>query len=87
MANHKSAVKRHRQSLVRNLRNRMAKTRIKNSVKAVQTAIEEKDAAKATEAMKEVTSVMDKAARKKVIHWRQAQRRVSRLQQAVNKIG
>jgi small subunit ribosomal protein S20 len=87
LANHKSAVKRHRQSLVRNLRNRMAKTRIKNSVKAVQTAIEEKDAAKATEAMKEVTSVMDKAARKKVIHWRQAQRRVSRLQQAVNKIG
>ncbi|GAB7022718.1 30S ribosomal protein S20 [Salidesulfovibrio brasiliensis] len=86
MANHKSAIKRHRQSLVRNLRNRMTKTRIKNSVKAVNTAIEENDAAKAQAAMKDVTSIMDKAARKNVIHWRQAQRRVSRLQQAINKL-
>lgn len=86
MANHKSAVKRHRQSLVRNLRNRMTKTRMKNAVKAVNTAIEENDAAKAQAMMKDVTSLMDKAARKNVIHWRQAQRRVSRLQQAVNKL-
>lgn len=86
MANHKSAIKRHRQSLVRNMRNRMAKTRIKNTVKTVRVAIEENDATKATEAMKEVTSLMNRAARKKVIHWRQAQRRISRLQQAVNKL-
>ncbi|WP_243546464.1 30S ribosomal protein S20 [Pseudodesulfovibrio tunisiensis] len=86
MANHKSALKRHRQSLVRNLRNRMTKTRIKNSVKAVRLAVEENDAAKAAEALKEATSVLDRAATKRVIHARQAQRRISRLQQAINKI-
>ena len=86
MANHKSALKRHRQSLKRRARNRISKTRIKNSVKAVRVAIEEKDATKAMEALKAATSVLDKASRKKVIHARQAQRRISRLQSAINKI-
>ncbi|MBG0789333.1 MAG: 30S ribosomal protein S20 [Desulfovibrionaceae bacterium] len=86
MANHKSALKRHRQSLKRRARNRVSKTRIKNTVKAVRLAIEENDAAKAQEALQAATAVLDKAARKKVIHDRQAQRRISRLQAAVNKI-
>ncbi len=86
MANHKSALKRHRQSLKRRARNRISKTRIKNSVKAVRMAIEENDTAKAQEALKDATSILDRAARKKVIHARQAQRRVARLQAAVNKI-
>jgi len=87
LANHKSALKRHRQSLQRRNRNRISKTRIKNTVKAVRVAIEENDAAKAQEALKVATSLLDKAARKNVIHARQAQRRVARLQTAVNKIG
>ncbi|WP_319544070.1 30S ribosomal protein S20 [uncultured Pseudodesulfovibrio sp.] len=86
MANHKSALKRHRQSLKRRARNRISKTRIKNTVKAVHVAIEEKDVAKAMEALKDATSILDRAARKKVIHQRQAQRRIARLQVAVNKI-
>ncbi|WP_285904990.1 30S ribosomal protein S20 [Pseudodesulfovibrio pelocollis] len=87
MANHKSALKRHRQSLKRRARNRISKTRIKNTVKVVRMAIEENDAVKAQEALKAATSLLDKAARKNVIHARQAQRRVARLQVAVNKIG
>ncbi|WP_272699881.1 30S ribosomal protein S20 [Desulfovibrio sp. Fe33] len=86
MANHKSALKRHRQSLKRRARNRISKTRIKNTVKAVRLAIEEKDSAKAMEALKEASSVLDRAARKNVIHSRQAQRRISRLQAAINQI-
>lgn len=86
MANHKSALKRHRQSLKRRSRNRISKTRIKNSVKTVRMAIEENDAVKAQEAMKAVTSILDKAASKKVIHKSQAERRVSRLQAAINKL-
>ena len=86
MANHKSALKRHRQSLKRRARNRISKTRIKNTVKAVRAAIEEKDIAKATDALKEATSILSKAARKGVIHARQAERRISRLQVAINKI-
>ncbi|MBI9078375.1 MAG: 30S ribosomal protein S20 [Pseudodesulfovibrio sp.] len=86
MANHKSALKRHRQSLKRRARNRISKTRIKNTVKVVREAVEAKDVAKAQEALKDVMSILDKAARKKVIHQRQAQRRVARLQLAINKI-
>ena len=86
MANHKSALKRHRQSLKRRARNRISKTRIKNTIKVVREAIEAKDVAKAQEALVAATSLLDKAARKKVIHQRQAQRRVARLQVAVNKI-
>jgi len=87
LANHKSALKRHRQSLKRNLRNRVAKTRIKNTVKAVREAIEAGDATKAQEALKTATSMLDKAGRKNVIHARNAARRIARLQVAVNKIG
>ena len=86
MANHKSALKRHRQSLKRNARNRMVKTRIKNVVKAVHAAIEEKDAAKAQDALRAATTVLDKAAGKKVLHKRCAARRIARLQRAVNKL-
>ena len=86
MANHKSALKRHRQSLKRRARNRISKTRIKNTIKVVREAVEAKDVTKAQEALKAATSLLGKAARKKVIHQRQAQRRVARLQEAVNKI-
>lgn len=86
MANHKSALKRHRQSLKRRARNRISKTRIKNTVKAVRTAIEANDVALANEALKEATAVLDKAARKRIIHPSQAARRISRLQVAINKI-
>ena len=39
VANHKSAIKRHKQNLVRNERNRANRTRVKNAVKAVQEHI------------------------------------------------
>lgn len=86
MANHKSALKRHRQSLKRRDRNRSVKTRIKNVVKNVRLACESKDKDQAKAALHTATSVLDKAATKKVIHWRTAARKISRLTQAVNKI-
>ncbi len=84
MANHKSALKRHRQSLKLRARNRTMKTRIKNSIKAVREAVEQKDKEAAEMALKQATSTLDKAATKKVIHWRNAARRISRLNVAVN---
>lgn len=86
MANHKSALKRHRQSLVARARNRSAKTQVKNVIKAVRTAIDLKDAAAAAAALKEATAILDSAASKKIIHWKTAARKVSRLNLAVNKI-
>ncbi len=87
MANHKSALKRHRQSLVARARNRSAKTQVKNVIKAVRAAIELKDTVAAQAALKEATAVLDSAASKKIIHWKTAARKVSRLNLAVNKIG
>lgn len=86
MANHKSALKRHRQSLVARARNRSMKTQVKNVIKAVRAAVELKDATAAQTALKEATAVLDSAASKKIIHWKTAARKVSRLNLAVNKI-
>ncbi|WP_319781226.1 30S ribosomal protein S20 [Maridesulfovibrio sp.] len=86
MANHKSALKRHRQSVKRNLRNSMVRTRIKNVVKEVREALEANDTELAATALRKATSVLDKAATKKVIHARTAARRISRLNAAVNKM-
>lgn len=86
MANHKSALKRHRQSLKARERNRMMKTRVKNAMKAVRTAIESQDQDAVTAALKTASSILDKAASKKIVHWRTAARKISRLSLAANKI-
>ena len=84
MANHKSALKRHRQSLVRAGRNRAARTKARNAVKAVRLAIANHDKAGASEALTMATSVLAKAAGKGAMHKRQASRKVARLAHAVN---
>jgi len=86
LANHKSALKRHRQSLKARERNRMMKTRVKNATKALHAAIESKDNDAVTTALQHATSILDKAASKKVMHWRTAARKISRLSAASNKI-
>ncbi len=84
MANHTSAVKRHKQSIKRNARNRMVRTRIKNVVKTVRSAIKAEDKAAASAALVQAMSTLDKAATKKVVHWKKAARKISRLNKAVN---
>jgi small subunit ribosomal protein S20 len=86
LANHKSAVKRHKQSLKRAERNRANRTRAKNAVKAVRIAVLEKDAAKAQSAFVRATSVLDKSAGKGAMHRRKAARNISRLARALNSI-
>ena len=83
MANHKSAIKRHKQSLERAARNRANRTRVKNAIKAVRWAIDEKDFAQADTALLAATSILDKTAGKGSIHWKTAARKVSRLHKAV----
>ena len=84
VANHASAIKRQKQSIKRNARNRAARTRIKNVVKAVRVAIQKKDKAAAEQALVAATSTVSKIAGKGVIHWKNAARKVSRLAKAVN---
>lgn len=83
MANHKSAIKRHKQSVKKAARNRAARTRVKNAIKAVRVAVLEKDAEKAASAFTAATSVLDKTASKGAIHWKNAARKISRLAKAV----
>lgn len=84
MANHPSAIKRHKQSIKRNARNRAARTRVKNVVKEVRTAIQARNKEEAQKALLAATSTLDKIAGKGVIHWKKAARKVSRLAKAVN---
>ena len=86
MANHKSALKRNRQSLLRRARNRANKTRVKSVIKAVAVAIEEeKSVEKAREALIAAIPVIDRAAVKGSFHKKTASRKVSRLTRQVNK--
>ncbi|MHC1710729.1 MAG: 30S ribosomal protein S20 [Solidesulfovibrio sp.] len=86
MANHKSALKRHRQSLLARSRNRAVKTRVRNVIKAVHAALAGGDTAAAETALLTATKVLDKAATKKILHWKTAARNISRLSTAINKV-
>lgn len=86
MANHKSAIKRHRQSLQRAGRNRAARTRVKNAVKQVRLAIQNNDKGQASKALVSASSILSKAAGKGALHWKKAARKISRLAHAVNGI-
>lgn len=84
MANHKSAIKRIRQTAKRTERNRYVRSTMRTHIKRVRTAVEagDKDLAKA-ELLLAIKKI-DKAASKGVIHKNQASRRVSRLTLLVN---
>ena len=84
MANHKSALKRARQSEERRLRNRSRKTRMKNVLKAVEEAVAQKSPEAAATALKAAVSILDKAAGKGLIHKNKASRKISRLTRRVN---
>ncbi len=83
MANHKSALKRARQNVVRRTRNRSNRTRVKNVVKDVRLAAKG-NAENIQERLDVAQSVIDKAAKKGAIHKRTAARKVSRLTRLVN---
>ena len=68
MANHKSALKRARQNEVRRIRNKSTKTRIKNIVKDVRLDVSEKSKESALTKLDTAKSIIDKAAKKGVIH-------------------
>ena len=85
MANHKSALKRNRQSLVRRERNRANRTKVKNAIKKIDAAIDvENSAEMAQEALTTAIPVIDRAVVKGAFHKKTASRKVSRLTKRVN---
>ena len=83
MANHKSAKKRAKQSQVRRLRNRSAKTTLKNLEKNLRAA-QESGADTKDELMRQTQSAIHKAAKKGILHKKTASRKISRLTKLVN---
>lgn len=84
MATHKSAIKRHKQSLKRRLNNQARRTRIKNLTKDLLTAVEAGDRQTAEKVLQEAVPVIQKAAAKKTIHPNSAARKISRLTRRFN---
>lgn len=86
MANHKSALKRDRQSKARRLRNRVNKTQMKGAVGRVDEAIAAGSGEQAREALQQAVSTIQKTAAKGTIHKKTASRKVSRLAKRVNRM-
>ena len=85
VANIKSQIKRNRQNEKRRLRNKAArseiKTRIKSSIRLVETEGVDSDAT--VEALRAAVKRLDKAAAKGIIHKNQAANRKSRLMKRI----
>jgi small subunit ribosomal protein S20 len=83
VANHKQAIKRHRQSQKRRARNRAVVSTLRGLVKKARSAIAA--GAPGDKSVAEATQAFDRAVSKGVLHKRTASRRVSRLAKAANR--
>ncbi len=83
MANHKSAEKRIRANEIKRLRNKYQHKTTRTVVKRLKATTVKTDA---QVLLKEVASMIDKLAKKNVIHWKKAANQKSRLSKFVNKL-
>ncbi len=85
MASHASALKAHRQNIVRRDRNRQMRTRLRGALRTMRTAIDAGDSTQVKDALRDTVSLVDKMAAKGVIHKNAANRYKSRLAARVSK--
>lgn len=83
MANTKSAQKRNRQDVKRNVHNRTQRSRMKTAIKKVTS---ETDSNQAGKALKETSALLDRLASRRIIHPNKANRKKSQLARAVNNL-
>lgn len=83
MANHKSSLKRIRQTQTRRLRNRYYAKTARNAVRDLRSTTE-KEAALAL--LPKVTAMLDKLAKRNIIHKNKAANLKSKLSKGVNKL-
>ena len=81
MANHKSAEKRIRSNEAKRVRNRYQHKSTRTMVKKLQTITSRTEA---EALLKEVISMIDKLAKKNIIHWKKAANQKSKLTKKVN---
>jgi small subunit ribosomal protein S20 len=85
LANHKSEIKRARQNIIKNLRNKATKTKVNNSIKKVLYCVNN-EPENASSELVTAKAVIDRAAQKGVIHKNNAARKISRLAKHVNAV-
>ncbi len=83
MANHKSAEKRIRANEAKRVRNRYQHKTTRTLVKKLKATTVKTDA---ESLLKQATSLIDKLAKKRVIHWKKAANQKSKLTRLVNKL-
>ena len=83
MANHKSAEKRIRANEAKRVRNRYQHKTTRTIVKKLRATTVKSEA---EALLKEVTSLVDKLAKKNIIHWKKAANQKSKLTKLVNKL-
>ena len=83
LATHRSAIKRHRQSLKRRDRNRQVRGGVRKAIKRTRMAVAAGDADKAQAYLQIAISRLDRAAFKGVLHKNNVARRKSRLARLV----
>ncbi len=86
MANHKSALKRIRQSERRRKRNQHIRTQMRTVVKRCHDAFDSGDATRSSDAFKVAEREIRRAATKGVIPKQRADRRISRLAKSLNAV-
>jgi small subunit ribosomal protein S20 len=82
-----SALRQHKQSEKRRLRNHAVKSSLRTQMKKVLSAVEGKDAAASKSALQNAYSLLDRAVSKGVIHRNNAARHKARLAARVNALG
>ena len=83
MANHKSAIKRMRQTKTRNVKNRLQHKTARNAIKSLKETANRKDADKI---FTDVTSMLDKLSKNNIIHKNKSANLKSKLSKYVNSL-
>ncbi len=87
MANHFSALKRARQTETKTAVNRANTSQMRTALRKLRAALDSSDLAAAEKAYSEAVAVLDKSAKKGVIHKNTASRYKSRLSKRVKAVG
>jgi small subunit ribosomal protein S20 len=85
VASHASALKAHRQNVVRRERNRQLRARLRGALKAIRAAVDKNEFAAVKDQLKEAVSLVDRMVSKGIIHKNAAARYKSRLSSRVTK--
>ncbi len=87
MANHASALRKHRHDERRRLINKMNVTRMRNAIKKLRKALNNNEKENIPQLLNQAISIIDKTSKKGAIHRRTGDRYKSRIYQLVNARG